>query len=95
MYLVYTLTVAPYSHELYVYNVTYDMHKTFAPKLNGRYLSSNVNITVLDVFGRNVSVPVGGRSALLTVREIAHKLSCARSLRQVQDPKVGGTFMST
>ncbi len=71
------------------------MHKTFAPKLNGRYLSSNVNITVLDVFGRNVSVPVGGRSSLgdLTVGKIAHKVGSARSLREVQDQKVGGMFM--
>ncbi|TFK84753.1 hypothetical protein K466DRAFT_601739 [Polyporus arcularius HHB13444] len=57
------------NHELYVYNVTYDMHKTFAPKLNGRYLSSNVNITVLDVFGRNVSVPVGDRYVKFKTRK--------------------------
>ena len=50
------------SHELYVYANTYDMYKTFAPRLNGRYLSSNVNITVLDAHGNNVSVPVGGTS---------------------------------
>lgn len=48
------------SHELYIYNNTYDMYKTFAPKLNGRYLSSNVNITVVDKHGKSVSVPVGG-----------------------------------
>ena len=36
------------------------MYKTFAPRLNGRYLSSNVNITVTDARGNNVSVPVGG-----------------------------------
>ncbi|KAI0692874.1 hypothetical protein C8T65DRAFT_669117 [Cerioporus squamosus] len=50
-----------YSHELYIYNNTYDMYKTFAPKLNGRYLSSNVNITVVDEHGKAVSVPVGGK----------------------------------
>ena len=48
------------SHELYVYANTYDMYKTFAPRLNGRYLSSNVNITITDARGNNVSVPVGG-----------------------------------
>lgn len=31
------------------------MHQNFAPKLHGRYLSSNANITI-----NNVSVPVGG-----------------------------------
>ncbi|KDN43234.1 hypothetical protein RSAG8_06201, partial [Rhizoctonia solani AG-8 WAC10335] len=34
------------NHELYQYSVSYDMHANFAPRLNGRYLSSNVNITV-------------------------------------------------
>jgi len=36
------------------------MHTNFVPKLNGRYLSSNVNITVFDKKGAKVSVPVGG-----------------------------------
>lgn len=36
------------------------MYKNFVPKLNGRYLSSNVNITVADKHGNPVSVPVGG-----------------------------------
>ena len=48
------------SHELYIYAITQDMHQNFAPKLNGRYLSSNVNITVADQDGNPVSVPVGG-----------------------------------
>ena len=52
------------SHELYIYANTLDMYRNFAPKLNGRYLSSNVNITVLDKHGRNVSVPVGGQFLL-------------------------------
>ena len=50
-----------HSHELYIYNNTLDMYKNFAPKLNGRYLSSNVNITVPDGHGNAVSVPVGER----------------------------------
>ena len=41
------------------------MYKTFAPKMNGRYLSSNVNITVFDKHGKNVSVPVGGKYTFL------------------------------
>ena len=53
------------SHELYIYANTYDMYKTFAPKMNGRYLSSNVNITVFDKHGKNVSVPVGGKYTFL------------------------------
>lgn len=48
------------NHELYIYNNTLDMHKNFAPKLKGRYLSSNVNITVP---GISTSVPVGARFA--------------------------------
>ena len=36
------------------------MHQNFAPKLNGRYLSSNVNITVPDKDGNPISIPVGG-----------------------------------
>ncbi|KAI0090834.1 Metallo-dependent phosphatase-like protein [Irpex rosettiformis] len=49
------------NHELYIYNNTLDMYKNFAPKLHGRYLSSNVNITVPDKHGNLVSVPVGER----------------------------------
>jgi len=49
------------NHELYIYANTLDMHTNFVPKLNGRYLSSNVNITVFDKTGKNVSVPVGDR----------------------------------
>ena len=33
----------------------------FAPRLNGKYLTSNVNITVMDNDNKNVSVPVGSR----------------------------------
>ncbi|KAL9712115.1 hypothetical protein Ac2012v2_005192 [Leucoagaricus gongylophorus] len=36
-------------------------HQNFAPALNGRYLSSNVNITIPGSHGQNVSVPVGDR----------------------------------
>jgi hypothetical protein len=38
------------------------MHYNFAPKFNGRYLSSNVNLTISDKNGKNVSVPVGSAS---------------------------------
>ncbi|KAI0031968.1 Metallo-dependent phosphatase-like protein [Vararia minispora EC-137] len=54
------------NHELYIYNVTLDMHTNFAPKFPGRYLSSNANITVPDGNGNNVSVPVGSRYAKFT-----------------------------
>lgn len=43
------------------------MYKNFAPRLGGRYLSSNVNITVPDKSGNYVSVPVGGRYQFSTV----------------------------
>ncbi|RDX45298.1 hypothetical protein OH76DRAFT_1358128 [Lentinus brumalis] len=57
------------NHELYLYDVTYDMHKTFVPQLNGRYLSSNANITLLDDSGQTVSVPVGDRYVKFTTRK--------------------------
>jgi hypothetical protein len=50
-----------YSHELYNYSVTLDMYLNFAPKFPGRYLSSNVNITVGNPDGSAVSVPVGSK----------------------------------
>ncbi|KAH7918982.1 Metallo-dependent phosphatase [Leucogyrophana mollusca] len=48
------------NHELYIYANTYDMYTNFVPHLNGRYLSSNVNITVFGADGEAESVPVGG-----------------------------------
>ncbi|PFH52209.1 hypothetical protein AMATHDRAFT_2451 [Amanita thiersii Skay4041] len=51
------------NHELYIYANALDMHKNFAPRFNGRYLSSNVNITVADKHGNLVDVPVGSRFA--------------------------------
>ena len=59
------------SHELYIYANTLDMFQNFAPKLNGRYLSSNVNITVADRHGKAVSVPVGERFAKFKTRKYA------------------------
>ncbi|EEB95700.1 hypothetical protein MPER_05288, partial [Moniliophthora perniciosa FA553] len=57
------------NHELYIYNITLDMHQNFAPALDGRYLSSNVNITVVDENNNTVSVPVGNRFAKFTTRK--------------------------
>ncbi|EJD02034.1 uncharacterized protein FOMMEDRAFT_134659 [Fomitiporia mediterranea MF3/22] len=56
------------NHELYIYNNTLDMHTDFAPHWNGRYLSSNVNITIPSSSdaSQNVSVPVGERFAKFT-----------------------------
>ena len=44
------------------------MHTDFAPYWNGRYLSSNANITIPDSndASQNVSVPVGDRFAKFT-----------------------------
>ncbi|KAI6029161.1 5'-nucleotidase, partial [Pisolithus microcarpus] len=53
------------NHELYVYADTYDMN-SFIPHFEGRYLTSNVNITVFDSDGKAVSVPVGSRYAKFT-----------------------------
>ncbi|KAJ7461982.1 Metallo-dependent phosphatase-like protein [Mycena latifolia] len=49
------------NHELYTYANTFDMHMNFAAHYQGRYLSSNVNITVFDAHNQSVSVPVGSR----------------------------------
>ncbi|KAJ1306532.1 hypothetical protein OPQ81_007533 [Rhizoctonia solani] len=57
------------NHELYQYSVSYDMHTNFAPRLNGRYLSSNVNITVPDKQGKPVSKPLGSRVAKFTTKQ--------------------------
>ncbi|KAI0369047.1 hypothetical protein BV20DRAFT_424119 [Pilatotrama ljubarskyi] len=57
------------NHELYIYANTLDMYKNFAPRLKGRYLSSNVNITVLNEHGEAVSVPVGSRFAKFKTRK--------------------------
>ncbi|KAK7020432.1 Metallophos domain-containing protein [Favolaschia claudopus] len=46
------------------YDNTLDMHNNFAPRFNGRYLSSNVNITV-----NGVSKPVGSRFAKFKTRK--------------------------
>ena len=56
------------NHELYIYNNTLDMHTDFAPHWNGRYLSSNANITIPSSSdpSQNVSVPVGERFAKFT-----------------------------
>ncbi|KAG6827043.1 hypothetical protein H0H92_013388 [Tricholoma furcatifolium] len=44
------------NHELYNYSVTLDVYKNFVPKFHGRYLASNVNITLP---GATSSIPVG------------------------------------
>lgn len=54
------------NHELYVYADTYDMYESFIPHFEGRYLTSNVNITILNSDGEAVSVPVGSRYAKFT-----------------------------
>ena len=57
------------NHELYIYENALDMHKNFAPRYPGRYLSSNVNITIPDANGNLVSVPVGNRFAKFKTRK--------------------------
>ncbi|KAF8627608.1 hypothetical protein AX15_004314 [Amanita polypyramis BW_CC] len=57
------------NHELYVYANTFDMYKSFVPRFNGRYLSSNVNITIPDANGNPISVPVGSRYAKFRTRK--------------------------
>ncbi|OSX61779.1 hypothetical protein POSPLADRAFT_1047044 [Postia placenta MAD-698-R-SB12] len=57
------------NHELYEYADAYDTYKNFAPHWNGRYLSSNVNITVYDDDGKVIDVPVGSRYTKFTTRK--------------------------
>ncbi|KIK45387.1 hypothetical protein CY34DRAFT_801759 [Suillus luteus UH-Slu-Lm8-n1] len=57
------------NHELYVYADTYDMYTNFVPHLAGRYLTSNVNITIFDSDGKPESVPVGNRYTKFTTRK--------------------------
>ncbi|KAG5726222.1 hypothetical protein E4T56_gene20533 [Termitomyces sp. T112] len=54
------------NHELYNYSVTLDVYRNFAPKFKGRYLTSNVNITLP---GSNTSVPIGNRYAKFRTRK--------------------------
>ncbi|KAG1775218.1 Metallo-dependent phosphatase-like protein [Suillus placidus] len=57
------------NHELYIYADTYDMYTNFVPHLAGRYLTSNVNITVFNSDGEPESVPVGSRYTKFTTRK--------------------------
>ncbi|KAG2347581.1 hypothetical protein BDR05DRAFT_927512 [Suillus weaverae] len=57
------------NHELYIYANTYDMYTNFVPHLGGRYLSSNVNITIFNSDGEPESVPVGNRYTKFTTRK--------------------------
>ncbi|KAE9403326.1 hypothetical protein BT96DRAFT_964523 [Gymnopus androsaceus JB14] len=49
------------NHELYDYINTWDMYTNFVPALDGKYLASNVNITIFDANNNTVDVPVGNR----------------------------------
>ncbi|KAH7883393.1 Metallo-dependent phosphatase-like protein [Phlebopus sp. FC_14] len=54
------------NHELENYTITYDMYKNFAPQLNGRYLTSNANITLLLPNGTSLNTPIGNPSVTFT-----------------------------
>lgn len=50
------------NHELYKYGVAADIYRNFIPAQNGRYLASNVNISIFDAkLGRNISHVMGER----------------------------------
>ncbi|CED84330.1 5' nucleotidase [Phaffia rhodozyma] len=76
-----------------VANISQDVHYNFAPKWNGRYLTSNVNITVT-VNGVNTSVPIGERFTKFTTRKgrkvtafgVLFNFTGAASNVKVQDP---------
>ncbi|KAJ7913903.1 Metallo-dependent phosphatase-like protein [Mycena leptocephala] len=73
------------NHELYIYNNTLDMHQNFAPHFPGRYLSSNVNITV-----GGISVPVGSRFARFKTRK-GRSVTALGVLYDFTDNDVGTT----
>jgi len=73
------------NHELYIYNNTLDMHQNFVPKINGRYLSSNVNITI-----NGVSKPVGDRFVKFKTR-LGRKVTALGVLFDFTDNDVGTT----
>lgn len=45
------------------------MYTNFVPALDGKYLSSNVNITIFDEHNNTVDVPVGNRFRKFTSRK--------------------------
>lgn len=49
------------NHELYNYTIARNVYEKFVPTQNGRYLASNVNLTIPDAQGNNQSVPLGNR----------------------------------
>ncbi|KAF8485567.1 Metallo-dependent phosphatase-like protein [Gautieria morchelliformis] len=53
---------------LYKYGVAYDVYKNFAPKWSGRYLTSNVNITIGNGNNGSTSVSLGARYAQFKTR---------------------------
>ncbi|KAF8885966.1 Metallo-dependent phosphatase-like protein [Infundibulicybe gibba] len=57
------------NHELDLYANALDMYNNFAPRFNGRYLTSNANITVADKHGKSVTVPIGSRFAKFKTRK--------------------------
>ena len=92
------MLLTAYSHELYNYSVTLDMYLNFAPKFPGRYLSSNVNITVGNSNGSVINVPVGSKCQNLILTQVVTDcilLLIHRSLRQVHDAEVGHIFHLT
>ena len=58
------------NHELYKYGVAFDTYKYFVPAQRGRYVSSNVNISVFDQhLGHNVSHVIGERYIKFTTEQ--------------------------
>jgi len=49
------------NHELYNFSVAQDVYENFAPRWHGRYLTSNVNISLPDSSGALRSRPIGAR----------------------------------
>lgn len=78
------------NHELYIYENALDMHQNFAPALKGRYLSSNVNITVPGPSGQNVSVPIGGRFSKFRTK-FGRKITALGVLFDFDDNATGTT----
>ncbi|KAF9529762.1 Metallo-dependent phosphatase-like protein [Crepidotus variabilis] len=78
------------NHELYKYNNTLNMHKYFTPHFQGRYLSSNANLTYSDEGGQAVNTPVGDRFAKFTTRK-GRKVTALGVLFDFKDNAKGTT----
>ncbi|KAL4079063.1 Metallo-dependent phosphatase-like protein [Scleroderma citrinum] len=79
------------NHELYNYSVAYDTYETFVPDVPRYYLTSNVNINIINSTGYLQSVPIGDRSVTFTTTRGRR----VTSLGVIYDMKSNGTIVQS